>query len=204
MSKNKIAIETIILNFSNKSVINNSSKFKEILLKIPKKSNHLKVYNLEKFSNVLSEKFEILKEDFPYWISHLIIDNELIHKTHIVSKTEEKIKSSGVNLLFSFKLQSSSHLKPRIVTNYVTKEKELITQDDLNNLYLISNKGELIWKKQLESKVVGEISQIDLYKNGRLQYAFETEKSLMILDKNGKIVKKLNHKKISKQKIHSF
>jgi hypothetical protein len=204
LSKNKIAIETIILNFSNKSVINNSSKFKEILLKIPKKSNHLKVYNLEKFSNVLSEKFEILKEDFPYWISHLIIDNELIHKTHIVSKTEEKIKSSGVNLLFSFKLQSSSHLKPRIVTNYVTKEKELITQDDLNNLYLISNKGELIWKKQLESKVVGEISQIDLYKNGRLQYAFETEKSLMILDKNGKIVKKLNHKKISKQGLAVF
>ncbi len=91
-------------------------------------------------------------------------------------------------MLFNFKLQSSVHLKPRIVTNYVTKEKELITQDDLNNLYLISNKGELIWKKQLESKIVGEISQIDLYKNGRLQYAFETEKSLIILDKNGKIV----------------
>jgi len=204
LSQNKVAIETMILNFSNNSVINDLSKFKEIFLKIPKKSNYLKVYNLEKFSDGLSEKFEISKEDFPYWISHLIIDNELIHKTHIVSKTERKIKSSGVNLLFNFKLQSSVHLKPRIVTNYVTKEKELITQDDLNNLYLISNKGELIWKKQLESKVIGEISQIDLYKNGRLQYAFETEKSLMILDKNGKIVKKLNHKKISKQGLAVF
>ena len=204
LSQNKVAIETMILNFSNNSVINDLSKFKEIFLKIPKKSNYLKVYNLEKFSDGLSEKFEISKEDFPYWISHLIIDNELIHKTHIVSKTERKIKSSGVNLLFNFKLQSSVHLKPRIVTNYVTKEKELITQDDLNNLYLISNKGELIWKKQLESKVIGEISQIDLYKNGRLQYAFETGKSLMILDKNGKIVKKLNHKKISKQGLAVF
>ncbi len=204
LSQNKVAIETMILNFSNNSVINDLSKFKEIFLKIPKKSNYLKVYNLKKFSDGLSEKFEISKEDFPYWISHLIIDNELIHKTHIVSKTERKIKSSGVNLLFNFKLQSSVHLKPRIVTNYVTKEKELITQDDLNNLYLISNKGELIWKKQLESKVIGEISQIDLYKNGRLQYAFETEKSLMILDKNGKIVKKLNHKKISKQGLAVF
>ena len=204
LSQNKVAIETMILNFSNNSVINDLSKFKEIFLKIPKKSNYLKVYNLEKFSDGLSEKFEISKEDFPYWISHLIIDNELIHKTHIVSKTERKIKSSGVNLLFNFKLQSSVHLKPRIVTNYVTKEKEIITQDDLNNLYLISNKGELIWKKQLESKVIGEISQIDLYKNGRLQYAFETEKSLMILDKNGKIVKKLNHKKISKQGLAVF
>ena len=80
----------------------------------------------------------------------------------------------------------------------------VFANNDLNNLYLISNKGELIWKKQLESKVIGEISQIDLYKNGRLQYAFETEKSLMILDKNGKIVKKLNHKKISKQGLAVF
>jgi len=204
LSKNKIAIETMILNFSNKSVINDLSKFKEMFLKIPKKSNHLKVYNLEKFSNGLSEIFETSKEDFPYWISHLIIDKELIHKTHIVSKTKEKIKSSGVNLLFSFKLQSSVHLKPKIVTNYVTKEKELITQDNLNNLYLISNNGELIWRKKLESKIVGEISQIDLYKNGRLQYVFETENSLLILDKNGRIVKKLNHKKKSKHGLAVF
>ena len=50
----------------------------------------------------------------------------------------------------------------------------------------------------LKSKIIGEITQIDLYKNGRLQYAFNTEKSFMILDKNGKEVKKIDHKKNAK------
>jgi hypothetical protein len=204
LSKNKTAIETMILNFSNESTINNSIKFKEIYSKVPKKSNHLKIYNLDKFNTDIIEKFEISTDDFPYWINHLLIDDKLIHKTHVIEKTVEKIKSLGVNLLFSFKLKSTIHLKPKIVTNYVTKEKELITQDDLNNLYLISNNGELIWRKKLESKIVGEISQIDLYKNGRLQYVFETENSLLILDKNGGIVKKLNHKKKSKHGLAVF
>ncbi len=204
LSKNKIAIETMILNFSNESTINNSIKFKEIYSKVPKKSNHLKIYNLEKFNNDFIGKFKVSTDDFPYWINHLLIDDKLIHKTHIIEKTVEKIKSPEVDLLFSFKLKSAIHLEPKIVTNYVTKEKELITQDDLNNLYLISINGELIWRKKLESKIVGEIFQIDLYKNGRLQYVFETEKSLLILDKNGDTVKKLNHKKTSNHGLAVF
>ncbi|MGY8946349.1 MAG: hypothetical protein ACKVJS_04765 [Flavobacteriales bacterium] len=204
LSKKKTAIETMILNFTNESIIDNSLKFSEIYSKVPKKSNHLKIYNLERFSNDLIKQFGVSKEDFPFWINHLLIDDELIHNTHIIEKSEKKIISSEVSLLFSFKLKSSIHLKPKIVTNYVTKEKEIITQDDLNNLYLISNNGELIWRKQLESKIVGEISQIDLYKNGRLQYVFETENSLMILDKNGNTAKKLNHKKNSNYGLSVF
>ena len=53
--------------------------------------------------------------------------------------------------------------------------------------------GELIWKKNIETKIIGDIQQIDLYKNGRLQFAFNTTKDFQILDKNGKIVKKIKH-----------
>jgi hypothetical protein len=110
----------------------------------------------------------------------------------------------GANLLFSLKLKSPIHLNPKLVTNYISKEKEIITQDNLNNLYLISNSGELIWEKQLKSRIIGEIFQIDLYKNGRLQYAFNTENSFIILDKNGNTVKKINHKKKSSQGLAIF
>ena len=37
-----------------------------------------------------------------------------------------------------------------------------------------------------------------MYKNGRLQYVFNTESSFMVLDKNGNEVKKVNHKKNKK------
>lgn len=204
LTKNKGVIEKMILNFTNESTINNSLKFNEIYSKIPKKSNHLKIYNLEKFNDNLFEKFGVLKEDFPFWINHLLLDDEIIYNTHTIEKSENMTNYLGANLLFSLKLKSPIHLNPKLVTNYISKEKEIITQDNLKNLYLISNSGELIWEKQLKSRIIGEIFQIDLYKNGRLQYAFNTENSFIILDKNGNTVKKINHKKKSSQGLAIF
>ena len=204
LTKNKGTIEKMILNFTNESTINNSLKFNEIYSKIPKKSNYLKIYNLEKFNDNLFEKFGVLKEDFPFWINHLLLDDEIIYNTHTIEKSENMTNYLGANLLFSLKLKSPIHLNPKLVTNYISKEKEIITQDNLNNLYLISNSGELIWEKQLKSRIIGNIFQIDLYKNGRLQYAFNTENSFIILDKNGNTVKKINHKKKSSQGLAIF
>ena len=204
LTKNKGTIEKMILNFTNESTINNSLKFNEIYSKIPKKSNYLKIYNLEKFNDNLFEKFGVLKEDFPFWINHLLLDDEIIYNTHTIEKSENMTNYLGANLLFSLKLKSPIHLNPKLVTNYISKEKEIITQDDLKNLYLISNSGELIWEKQLKSRIIGNIFQIDLYKNGRLQYAFNTENSFIILDKNGNTVKKINHKKKSSQGLAIF
>ena len=204
LTKNKGTIEKMILNFTNESTINNSLKFNEIYSKIPKKSNYLKIYNLEKFNDNLFEKFGVLKEDFPFWINHLLLDDEIIYNTHTIEKSENMTNYLGANLLFSLKLKSPIHLNPKLVTNYISKEKEIITQDNLKNLYLISNSGELIWEKQLKSRIIGEIFQIDLYKNGRLQYAFNTENSFIILDKNGNTVKKINHKKKSSQGLAIF
>ncbi|MGB5419872.1 MAG: ribonuclease HII, partial [Algibacter sp.] len=58
-----------------------------------------------------------------------------------------------------------------------------------NNLYLISNNGKILWKKQLQGPILGRIEQIDMYKNGRLQLAFATPKRVYVLDRNGKDVK---------------
>jgi hypothetical protein len=52
-------------------------------------------------------------------------------------------------------------------------------------LYLISDSGSVLWKKQLQGKILGNIEQIDTYKNGRLQLAFTTSNRLYVLDRNG-------------------
>ena len=101
----------------------------------------------------------------------------------------------GPKIIFNTKINNGIYLKPKWVKNYITKKNELVVQDNENILYLIDNNGEIIWRKKLNSKIIGEIIQIDLYKNKRLQYAFNTEKSLMILDEKGKEIKKIDHKK---------
>ena len=74
------------------------------------------------------------------------------------------------------------------VTNHRTKQKELLVQDINNQLYLISNTGAILWKKQLKGKIQGDVIQVDLFKNKKLQLAFTTENEFMVLDRNGKLV----------------
>ena len=49
--------------------------------------------------------------------------------------------------------------------------------------------GELHWKKQLDSRIEGDIQQIDIYNNGRLQLMFATQNQVYILDRSGNVVK---------------
>lgn len=99
---------------------------------------------------------------------------------------KKDMKSSGfVETL----LDSTFSFRPQVVTNHLTKEKEIILQDDANNLYLMNKGGEILWKRSVDSKILGEIHQVDCYKNGKLQYLFNTANKLYLVDRNGGDVK---------------
>ena len=79
-------------------------------------------------------------------------------------------------------------IPPKWLKNHRNNQYDFAYQDDENYLYLYSNKGNLFWKKKLSSQIIGEIQQVDLYKNGRLQMAFRTSDKFFIIDRNGSIV----------------
>ena len=64
-------------------------------------------------------------------------------------------------------LDSTIFFKPSLVENHNTGEKEILVQDKANNLYLIANNGKILWKKKLESPILGEVFQIDFYRNSK-------------------------------------
>ena len=68
-----------------------------------------------------------------------------------------KVKSTGV-----------INLNVNIVDEYESTHNAVV-QDENNVLYLISNKGKIIWKKELASAVQGKIHQIDIYKMNHLK-----------------------------------
>ncbi len=55
--------------------------------------------------------------------------------------------------------------------------------------FLLATDGKVLWKKKLDGRILGEIQQVDLFKNGNLQMAFTTQNSFEILDRTGKAVK---------------
>ena len=77
---------------------------------------------------------------------------------------------------------------PQIVYNHQSKTHNVIVQDANKTLYLINENGKLIWTKSIGGKILDNIHQIDYYKNRKLQYVFNTEDSLYIIDRLGRDV----------------
>lgn len=89
------------------------------------------------------------------------------------------------NTLWELALDTTADMKPILVRNHYTGAPEIVVQDNLNNLYLISNKGRVLWKRKLDSPIQGEVVQIDSYQNRKLQLAFNTRNRVYIIDRNG-------------------
>jgi hypothetical protein len=88
------------------------------------------------------------------------------------------------------KLDTIVKAKPQIMVNHTNNTKEIIVQDLSNKIYLISNTGKTLWSKQLSEKIIGKIHQVDVYKNNKLQYLFNTETKIYLIDRNGNNVEK--------------
>jgi len=92
--------------------------------------------------------------------------------------------------LWEVLLDTTTATAPQIVLNHNTQTKEIIVQDVNNKLYLISTNGKILWTKQLSERIHGQIHQIDIFKNNKLQLLFSTKNKIYLLDRNGKNVNK--------------
>jgi hypothetical protein len=100
------------------------------------------------------------------------------------------IEPSAPSGLWKLELEAEIVSQPKLVVNHYTNAKEIVVQDRENNIYLISNTGKVLWKKKLDGIILGEIEQIDIYKNGKLQMLFNTAKTIYLLDRNGNSAEK--------------
>jgi hypothetical protein len=125
---------------------------------------------------------------------------EMFDKYESVALTVEKLKSNLFfkacanfnpknklyqNTLWETLLDTDLYNNPTPVKNHLTNETELVCVDKTNNLYLLSNTGKILWKKNIGEQILGDIHQVDYFGNGKLQLLFNTEKQLFIIDRNG-------------------
>ena len=90
--------------------------------------------------------------------------------------------------VWQINLENVLHKKPQIVLNHNTGNNETVFQDVNNTLYLVSETGKVLWKKHINEKILGEIHQVDFYKNNKLQLMFNTKNKIYLIDRNGKDV----------------
>ncbi len=75
-----------------------------------------------------------------------------------------------------------------VVKNHNNGSNELLVQDSTYRIFLTSHKDGVIWQYTLDGMIKGRVQQVDLYKNGKLQYFITTTKKLYVIDRLGRDV----------------
>jgi len=191
------SLEKVIIAYKNGNTLTGTSFLETLEALTTAESSLISAADAEGFLDVLNR--HDLKEmagqfkasNFSEYLfgSEIISDQDFFHTSYFIKKVGTKNTKNSVTPVFKFQLETDIHSIPQFVVNHRTKKKELIVQDTDNVLYLISTNGKILWKKQLESAVQGQIHQVDLFKNGKLQLAFTTNNQFLVLDRNGEMVK---------------
>ncbi len=195
-SPSKDLLQVIINNHNNGATFDKTAIYVSAREALADESSILFVANSKGIEEILNDNFSIgIYRDFKKigfdkntFAAQMVADQDFFHTNMVIQQTGRKSKINTVSPLFTVQLDSDLGIKPQFVTNHRTNKKEVVVQDQENNLYLISNEGKVLWKKQLKGQIQGKIAQVDIYKNKRLQLAFTTNNQFIILDRNGEEV----------------
>jgi len=102
---------------------------------------------------------------------------------HSASKRSDNISQWKISLTDKIAGQ------PHLVKDHSTNKYNVIIFDINANMYLISTDGVILWKKRIDKLPISEIYEVDFFKNGKIQYLFNTADFIYLIDKNGEMVK---------------
>lgn len=179
-------LQNIIASYQNGTTYYDRSHYQSLSEQLSNASSLLMVFNEATLGKLTDTNNEL--DAYKSTAVQFIYDRDFAHVHMAVKKAKVKADSNTVSEVFNINLDAEILNAPQFVTNHTNKQKDIVVQDVSNNLYLISNKGEILWKKKLEGAVLGRVHQVDIFKNGRLQLAFATPNRLYVIDRNGKDV----------------
>ncbi len=97
------------------------------------------------------------------------------------------IPTSG-NTLWACDVGAQVLRTPDIVVNHTNNTREVLVQDTLHRIHLISASGKELWMRVLDGPLLGAVHQVDRFQNGKLQMLCATAKTCYLIDRNGKDV----------------
>jgi len=185
-------LETIISNVQNNTTLSETDYFKDTMLHMSDESSLFVYSNNKNLNTILDLNFNDNKklslDDYKSSAIQYIYDTDFAHVNAVFKTHKSRAKNNTVTEDLNIALDATILSDPQLVNNHTNNQKDIAIQDVNNNLYLISNQGKIFWKKKIDGRILGDIQQIDMFKNGRLQLTFATSKKVYVLDRNGKDV----------------
>lgn len=191
------ALKEIITEYLNETTVGHLTYYEEHIAHLSNESSLLFVGMLPNLKDDVAknsatnykEKIKGLKFGSHRMMAlQFVFDSHFAHVNGIVKETQTQSRGAGVSQLFTITLENELLSRPQFFTNHISKGKDIVVQDIANKLYLIGANGRVQWNNQLDGAIIGDIQEVDILRNGRLQLAFATKNSFYILDRNGKEV----------------
>lgn len=154
---------------------------------------------LELCANEYLPTIETLKSDFD--------KIQMLSLTYSHEESNSKVYSSGAfkfnqetplfvenrvdtaqNVITKIDLKHEIVAGPYLVKNHNDGSNEIVVGMSDSSLALISGNGKVLWRTKLDGIVNSKIEQVDIYRNGKLQYVFSTQNKVHCYDRNGKKV----------------
>ncbi|MDN3493804.1 ribonuclease HII [Winogradskyella bathintestinalis] len=177
-------LKSILTEALNNNTLANADAFKNINENLSDEASLFIFKNSEGISEIFGKNMTGYNANAVQFIH----EDNYTHINGVIEKFKKKAATNSVTETFATSLEATILSAPQTVKNHITQAHDIAVQDVNNKLYLISSAGNILWTKQLQGKILGQIEQIDMYKNGRLQLAFTTPNRLYVLDRNGKDV----------------
>jgi hypothetical protein len=141
----------------------------------------------DNYSDKLSGVENVTK-NFKHFALQQIISDEMVY--HNLAIQYSNYQDEKPHTIWESRLDTSIRTKPVLVENHYTRLKEICVQDVGNTIYLINHKGHVLWKLPLDEKILGDVHQVDAFQNGNLQYLFNTENKIYLIDRLGNHVER--------------
>jgi len=199
------SLKAFINNFLSKKVLDNNSTFINFKDQIGSRCNFFYYTNpsMGNWNKSVKKKWKsfIVKENWTNvsgFVYQLSSKNELFYNNVVLQYESNQNEETQLDWIVN--LDDNITISPQIVYNHSSKKNNIIIQDDKKTVYLINSKGKVLWKKQMGGIILDKVNQMDFYKNGKLQYIFNTEDSLYIVDRLGRDVENYPIKLSAKSK----
>jgi hypothetical protein len=108
--------------------------------------------------------------------------SDAIAYVNILIKDNIKVGNKLQQKTISFDAEKINNIQ--FFTNFRKKTKQLLLFDK-NEVSLVDKTGKILWKKEINGQLLGDIATIDIYKNNKKQLLFTTKKAVYCLDVNG-------------------
>lgn len=199
MSTSLNALRNLLQKIGDSSGVQNTlaaqEDFKQISDRISGNS-HLLIYSalarspqiyqnllLDSYARDLQEQTDVLRK-FQAFVYQVNYHKRDLYYNNIYFKYNPEYKKES-NSLWEYKLKTDVSSRPHLLKNHYTQALEVFIQDNDNRIYLISNTGKLLWDLPIDGPIMSDVTQVDVYRNNKLQILFSTEKSIYLIDRNG-------------------